>query len=58
MKAFCRTASTQIREQMLVPDILWYEKSILGWFGQQGHVTDAMTVGDIIRINTNISGDK
>ena len=26
----------QIREQMLVPDILWYEKSILGWFGQSG----------------------
>ena len=21
---------------MLVPDILWYEKSILGWFGQPG----------------------
>ena len=26
---FC-TSDTQIRKQMLVPDILWYEKSILG----------------------------
>ena len=26
----------QIREQMLVLDILWYKKSILGWFGQPG----------------------
>ena len=30
----------QIREQMLVPDILWYEKSILGWFGQSGRTCE------------------
>ena len=26
----------QIREQILVGTYLWYEKSILGWFGQPG----------------------
>ena len=35
----------QIREQMLVPDILWYEKSIMAWFGQLDHTCEKKVWG-------------
>ena len=40
--------TSQIREQMLVPDILWYEKSILGWFWQLSRTCEKKSLGPIM----------
>jgi hypothetical protein len=39
---------SQIREQMLVPEILLYEKSILGWFWQLGRTCEKKSFGPIM----------
>ena len=40
-------ATPQIREQMLVLDILRYEKSILGWFGHPGRTCETKVWGQL-----------